>query len=200
MSRRRIAAVALSAVLTASLAAGMTYAMWSSDAEASIGVLRSGNLDLELIDGVQWAETSPDAGNHWTPPRGGAASHLAVPGDTFTVTQRFRTTLEGDNLRARLTVTWIPTGPLPSGVGGTYVVKSSGRTVGSGALGSTLVLPSTALPDGTAEWELVATITWSGADRVVPASALPAQPTTSVSGDLQLDLEQVRTGDGFTTP
>ncbi|MBO3094185.1 hypothetical protein [Cellulomonas dongxiuzhuiae] len=194
MTRRRLAAIALAAVLTATLASGTTYAMWSSDAEAAIGVLRTGNLDLELVGGVQWAETSPGLTGHVIATgTGGTADHLAVPGDSFTLTQRFRTTLEGDNLRARLTVRWLAGTSVPAGVDGTFVVTSpSGVTSGPTRLGAPMTLQPASLPSGTGEWTLVATLQWNGTDRVVAPSALPDQPTTSASGTLQLDLEQVR--------
>ena len=200
MSRRRLAVVAVAAVLTASVMSSATYALWSSDAEASIGVLRSGDLDLELVGDVRWAETSPGLGDHAVAATDGTADHVAVPGDSFTVTQRFRTTLEGDNLRARLTVSWLPTGPVPAGVQGTYVVTPpSGAPSAPTALGTPLTLPSGAgasLPLGTGEWTLVATLVWNGTDRVVAPSTLTGQPTAPVGGTIQVDLRQVR-GDGL---
>jgi len=199
---RRIAAVALSAVLVASVAGGATYALWSTDAEASIGVLRSGDLDLELVGGVHWAETSPGlTGHRIDSGAGGAADHLAVPGDSFTVAQRFRTTLEGDNLRAQLSVRWLPATSVPAGVAGTYVVRSGSQVVsGPTQLGTPVTLPPARLGSDVSEWEVVATVVWGGSDRVVPPAALAAPPATSVNGALQLDLQQVRAGDGFTTP
>jgi len=201
MSRRRLAAAAVAAVLTATVMSSATYALWSTDAEASIGVLRSGDLDLELLGDLRWAETSPGLGDHAVASgTGGTADHVAVPGDSFTVTQRFRTTLEGDNLRARLTVSWVPTGPVPAGVQGTYVVTPpSGVPSAPTALGTPLTLPSGAgasLPLGAGEWTLVATLAWNGVDRVVAPSTLTGQPAASVGGTIQVDLRQVR-GDGL---
>ncbi|MBO0899655.1 hypothetical protein J1G42_06735 [Cellulomonas sp. zg-ZUI222] len=201
MSRRRLAAAAVAAVLTASVMSSATYALWSTDAEASIGVLRSGDLDLELVGDLRWAETSPGLGGHAVASGAdGTAGHLAVPGDSFTVTQRFRTTLEGDNLHARLTVSWLPTGHVPAGVEGTYVVTPpSGAPSAPTPLGTPLTLPAGAgesLPLGTGEWTLVATLVWNGVDRVVAPSTLTGQPATSVGGTIQVDLRQVR-GDGL---
>ena len=202
MSRRRPLALGIAAVLAASMAAGVTYTAWSSDADASIGVLRSGNLDLQLVGGIEWAETSPGLTGHAVATgTNGAAVHLAVPGDSFTVTQRFRTTLEGDNLRARLTVSWLASTSVPAGVTGTYVVTPpSGAPSAPVALGSPVTLPggTGTLPTGTGDWTLVATLVWGGADRVVAPGALAAQPATSATGTMQIDLQQVRTGTGFT--
>lgn len=202
MTRRRLTTLAVSALLTAGLAGGMTYAFWSQDAEASIGVLRSGNLDLQLVGGVQWAETSPGLTSHAIATgSGGTAAHLAVPGDSFTVTQRFRTALEGDNLRARLTVSWLAGTSVPAGVTGTYVVTPpTGSPSAVTPLGTPVTLPggTGTLPTGTGEWTVVATLVWSGSDRVVQPSDLPSQPATAASGTMQIDLRQVREGEGFT--
>lgn len=203
--RRRLALGAVALVVLAAVAGGLTYALWSTDAVASVGVIRAGNLDLELVDGVQWAETSPDVQPaHAVPLQadGRTAAHLATPGDSFTVTQRFRTTLEGDNLRARLTVDWQTPPSLRGGVAGTYrVTAPDGSTSTATALGTPVTLPggTANLAAGSGTWTLTVALTWSGtSDVVVAPGALAAAPTTAADlGTLRLDLHQVRDGDGF---
>lgn len=203
MSRRKLTAIGVAVVLTASVAAGITYTLWSSDAVASVGVLRSGNLDLELVGPVTWTETSPDvAPPHTVTSTGGTAAHLATRGDTFTVTQQFRTTLEGDNLRAILTVGWQQPGAMPAGVTGSFVVTPpTGPATAPTALGTPLVLPGGAarLAPGVGEWTVTATLSWANAAvPVVPPSALANQaPAPDAYGTLVIDLQQVRSGDGF---
>ncbi|GIG38994.1 hypothetical protein [Cellulomonas phragmiteti] len=203
MSRRKLSAIGVAAVLAASLAAGVTYTLWSSDAVASVGVLRSGNLDLELVGPVTWTETSPDVvPAHSVPSTDGTAAHLATRGDTFTVSQSFRTTLEGDNLRAVLTVAWQEPASLPAGVTGTYVVTPpSGPPTAPVALGTPLVLPGGAarLGPGVGEWTVTATLSWANAAVVVvsPSALANPAPAPDAYGTLLIDLQQVRDGDGF---
>ncbi|QCB92926.1 hypothetical protein [Cellulomonas shaoxiangyii] len=202
--RRRTALAASALVLVAALAGGLTHALWSTDAVASVAVIRSGNLDLELVGPPRWVEGSPDlASPHAIALRadGRTADHLATPGDTFTVTQQFRTTLEGDNIRARVTVGWQGPTSFPAGVTGTYrVTPPTGAPSAAVPLGSPVTVPggTASIAQGVGTWTVTVTVAWTAAsDVVVRPSAVSASPTAGAEGTMLIDLRQVRDGDGF---
>ena len=203
MRASRWLAVCASAVLVAGVAAGITYALWSNGASVASGVIRSGTLDLVLLGSPTWAETAPVSDQGAV---GGdlTVAHLTTPGDALTLTQQFRTDLVGDNLAARLKVSWSNGAP-PSLLGGrvtaTYhVMMPSGATTTETPLGTALVVPSGSAnltpANASGTWTLVVTLSCSGSDVVVPASGVSTAPTFS-TGDVVIELDQVRDGDGF---
>jgi|GEM_PF-2690326 len=211
MTRRGtlLAAVLLLALGGSALA---TYALWGKQIDVPVGVVTAGNLDLELVGGPVWAETSPDVESPGAIGMldGVTAAHRATPGDTFTLTQDFRTVLEGDNMAARLTVDW-DEAPLlaPAGrVTATYTITPPGGAPSASlALGDQLVLPPH--PDNltpaevaawgpAATWRLTVTLAYAGADVLVTPTELAAGPAPVTElGTIALRLDQVRDGDGF---
>lgn len=192
-------AVAGAALVVAIGAGAATYSLWAGDSAGSAGVITAGDLDIALRpDGFAWEETSPDVGA----PRSGTApesfaAFVAMSGDSFTVSQEFTTTLEGDNLLGRLTVGWAAPPDLPAGVSATYRVLGAGNQVQAAArLGEPVEVRD--LPVGTGTWTVEVDLdlaedrpdrytTFSGADPV----------ELSDLGDIVVSVEQVRTGTGF---
>ncbi|MFS0703088.1 hypothetical protein AB6N23_01065 [Cellulomonas sp. 179-A 9B4 NHS] len=202
-ARRRLALLATGLVVLAGVSAGLTYAFWSTEASASVGIVRSGNLDLQLVGAPTYTETSPGVTPHGIALRndGRTIEHLATPGDGFVMSQQFRALLDGDNIRARMTVTWETPPSFPTGVSGTYrVTSSTGASSGETPLGTALTLPGTpaniSAPSST--WTLTVTLTWGGQDVVVQGAPTATTPTTYADlGRFHVDLRQVRDGDGF---
>ncbi|GEA82569.1 hypothetical protein ACT17Q_04050 [Cellulomonas sp. CW35] len=211
MRTRRPVSLAAAALLVAGAAAGLTYALWGAGVTVAASVVRSGTLDLALVGTPTWTETSPDVSPAHavaTRPDGITADHLATPGDSFRVVQRFRPVLQGDNLAARLRVSWdsapalLPAG----GVTATYTVsRPDGVTSAAVPVGTPTLLPGA--PDnltaaevaawGTATWAVTVTLTYSGADVMVADTAIASAPTTGL-GTVVVTWEQVRDGDGFS--
>ena len=210
MRSRRPLVLAAVALVVAGAAAGLTYALWGGGVTAAGSVVRSGSLDLQLVGTPAWTETSPDVSPaHAVPMRsdGITADHLATPGDSFRVVQRFRTVLVGDNLAARMRVSWdSPPALLPTGgAGATYTVtRPDGVMSAPAPVGSTTVLPggsdnltaAEVAAWGSATWAVTVTLAYSGADVMVADTAVASAPTTSL-GTVVVTWEQVRDGDGF---
>ncbi len=207
--RRSLLAAGLLVVLGAS--ALVTYALWGKQIDVPVGIVTSGNLDLELVGAPVWADTSPDV----TAPGAigvladNRAVRLATPGDTYTFTQAFRTELEGDNMAARLTVDWDQDPVLdPTGrVTASYTVTLPGGTPSADTpLGAAVTLPGA--PDNLtpaevvawgpgATWQLTVTLVYAGADEMVEPVDIPtANPLTDL-GTIEIALDQVRDGEGF---
>jgi len=196
-------------LLVAGGAAGITYALWGDGASAAAGVIRSGTLDLQLTGYPTWAETSSDVApvdrHSGTVDASLTVDHLTTPGDTITITQPFTTVLDGDNLAARLTVGWA-NGSVPVTVGGrvsaTYrVTMPDGTTSAATPLGTAVTMPGA--PDNlvpaeaAGTWTLVVTVVSSGTDLVVAPSGIGTAPNFQ-TGDIVIELNQVRDGTGFT--
>ncbi|GEL96284.1 hypothetical protein [Cellulomonas composti] len=211
MRWRKVLVIGAAATVLAGAAAGLTYAFWGDGATAVAGVVRTGDLDLELVGTPTWTETSPDvspAHVFGMQTDGITANHLATSGDRFTVAQQFRTTLDGDNLAARLTVGWdsapalLPTGQ----VAATYIVtRPDGVASAATAVGTAITLPGGSANLTTAQvaswgstpWTLTVTLTYSGADVMVTPTTISSAPITSL-GTVRISLDQVRDGTGFT--
>lgn len=82
------------------LAGGTTFALWNDDANATGGIITSGNLEVATIGTTQWVDTSADRTD-----KGhdiDLASFKIVPGDTIQGTFGIAAALQGDNLVANL--------------------------------------------------------------------------------------------------
>ncbi|MFC8191367.1 hypothetical protein ACFUMH_06840 [Cellulomonas sp. NPDC057328] len=208
MKARRTLSLAAVALTVAGATAGITYALWGTDASSAVAVVRTGDLDLEPVGGLVVRETSADV----TPTHAVAmrsdmttVNHLATPGDSFVLQQQFRTRLEGDNVRARLNVRWqAPPSLVPAGgVSATYVVTApDGVSSAPVALGTAVTVPadggSITPADvrawGTAPWVLTLTLRYTGTSAVVvPPSGVATAPMTGL-GTVVLELAQVRDG------
>ncbi|UZN02236.1 hypothetical protein [Cellulomonas sp. S1-8] len=211
MRARRVLSLAASALVVAAATAGITYALWGEDASVAMPVIRSGNLELQIVGTPTWTETSPGVtpvhafgmqGDQIT------ANHLATPGDAFTLRQQFRTVLTGDNVAARVNVRWAtPPSLQPTGrVTATYVVTMPDGTASAPvALGSPVTLPggtdnitpAEVASWGTTPWSVTISLVYTGTSAVVVApSAVGSAPVTT-TGAVVVELAQVRSGDGF---
>lgn len=104
-TRRRVIVMTVAAAAALLVGAGgATFALWSSDTVFSGGPLKTGDLHLTRGDGV-WRQVTPGVE---APASGtlaaGTGSFASMPGDIVEVIVPIRTTVIGENLRARLTV------------------------------------------------------------------------------------------------
>ena len=191
MTARFKVLLAVATVLVATLAGIGTNAAWRKPAGAPLGTVTAGTLDITAVGPTRWTETSPDvsAAPHDIDP----ASFLATAGDRFQVSQDFTTALEGENLRARLRVSWGGAVSLPAGVSATYVVNRAGSQVtGTTPVGAAAEVGD--LGPGTQTWTVLITVSFASnrADR-----DLSAPVELSSLGEVLVDLDQVRQGTGF---
>lgn len=201
-TRTRHAPIWVVAIVLASLGAGgVAHAVWTADNATPAGVIVTGNLALGGADALTWIETTPGVA---VPQSGaGAASldaYIGMPGDSVEIRYPADTTLEGDNISGRLTVDL--TGALPAGLSitGFRILDSTGTIVLAPASG---YAPLGSLPEAAALTEagaldlLVAIeVAWTGADTYVDPTAPAPPPLTALP--LEITLQQVRTGPGFT--
>ncbi|MBD8061598.1 alternate-type signal peptide domain-containing protein [Oceanitalea stevensii] len=186
--------VAGAALLAGATGAGGTVALWHAAADMPLGTITAGNLHIDTVGGTVWHETSVDVPG--TPRRVDPDTFLARPGDSLLMSQQLSTELEGDNLRGRLTVGWEREPALPDGVTATYaVLDEAGDPLVSGVpLGEERLV--TLDDDGRVlTVEVALTLGRGTGDRVGADAA--AQLTDL--GTVVVDLEQVRTGEGFTS-
>ena len=188
------------AALVVAIGAGAaTYALWTGDGDASAGVITAGNLDIALTpDSFAWRETSPDVDARQSgTARESFARFVAMSGDSFTVSQGFTTTLEGDNMLGLLSVGWASPPRLPGGVSATYrVLDADDDEVASARLGQPVEVRD--LPVGSDSWTVEVDLTFAGdkPDRYTTFSGTDPVEITGL-GAIVLDLDQVRTGTGF---
>jgi alternate signal-mediated exported protein len=217
-ARRHVLLLALVALVVATLVGGTTYALWAPpSANAGGGVVRTGDTRITLAGPAVWTETSPDVTpSHVIGSSGGTAAHRATAGDSFTFTQPFTIDLDGDNLAARLGVTWAtPPNLIPAGaVTASYVVTSPGTaanpqgvSTAPAPLGTPATLPQAPASFTPADvatwggkpWTLTVTVAYTGTSAVVVTPGQVADAPAIDLGTVNLDLRQVRDGNGFTS-
>ncbi|WP_152187677.1 hypothetical protein [Georgenia satyanarayanai] len=181
------------ALLAGAVGAGGTVALWHTAAELPLGTVTAGNLDIETVGGAVWQETSPDVPG--SPRRIDPATFLARPGDSLLMSQRLTTALEGDNMLGRLSVGWEREPALPDGVTATYsVLDAAGDHLVIGApLGEERLV--TLDGGGALTLEVAVALGEGTSDRV----GADAAPQLADLGTVVVDLDQVRTGEGFTS-
>ncbi len=186
--------IAGAALLAGTIGAGGTVALWHTAADLPLGTITAGNLDIDTVGATVWHETSPDVPG--TPRRVDPSTFLARPGDSLLVSQRLTTELEGDNVRGRLTVGWEREPALPEGVTATYSVldAAGGQLVAGVPLGEERLV---ALDDDGRVLTVEVALTLGEAARDRVGSGAPSQ--LADLGTVVVDLEQVRTGEGFTS-
>lgn len=182
-------------ILALGVAAGSTsYALWNADDSMASAKIVSGNLSLSPAGKTVWTETSPEKttyrGTEIIP-----SEFLATPGDTFSITQSFTSTLEGENMLGKIGVNWSKPkqqAALPEGVTATYTLKNAS---GFSTLSTELGEPTTVdnLPVGSNTWTVTVNLVLadSKADRFKDLAEL------AKLGTIVVDLDQVRTGTGF---
>jgi len=215
MNRREVLRLAATGLVVTGLVGGLTYAWWDDGGVAAAGTLRTGDLDVELVGAATWQETSADVAAPRTVATladGVTADHLATPGDTLTLTQRFVPRLDGDNLAARLTVAWDDGYPGPGqDVTATYRVQAPRAAATAPVpVGTAVVLPAppdSLTPAGTQDleaWTLVVTLEVGGTLPVVAPGHTGTVPAVEDAaavplGGIRIELAQVRDGEGFTS-
>ena len=202
-SRWRVPALAGAALLAGLAAGGGTFALWDTGTALPQAVVTSGNLDIQA-ESTTWTETSGDVSSapHAIDPE----SFPVRAGDTIAVRYEFSTQLQGENMLGQLAVGWDDGAPsLPEKVSGTYVVYQvvEGTDVpltGPLPLGqSTTTGPTAAQMDTDAAgrtdtFAIVVDLEFEGMDDRFGAGS---QVQTADLGQLQVTLEQTRTGVGF---
>jgi alternate signal-mediated exported protein len=197
---------------------GGTYALWSASDTLAGGTVIAGDLNLDCDqDKIVWSDASSDrtdAGHTITD----IATWRMVPGDKIAGSASCKLTLEGDNLTAdlKLTVTPDPEVELQDVtglVGGSTVLKVDGQTyTASMTAGGTIARfeahnggQGLGQPDGsptvvplsakevnvTVDFELIF-------DGTTVTGRMLAGEALASLGDLNLSLEQVREGPGFS--
>ncbi|HLS13018.1 MAG TPA: alternate-type signal peptide domain-containing protein [Beutenbergiaceae bacterium] len=195
--RWRAPMLAGAGLLTGLLISGGTFALWNTDGAASLGQIVAGDLDISLEGETTWEETSSDVVDRQTDLD--PATFLARPGDTFQITQDFTTTLQGDNMLAATTVAWADPAALPAQVSATYRVLDSAGTqvtevtaVGDAAALAAIGTDNQGRQDHyTLQIELEFAV--EAADRFGPE----AEAILADLGEITIDLEQTRTGEGY---
>ena len=192
------------------LLGGTTFALWSAQDSVAGGVITNGTLAVDAGE-ISWVDVSPDRTDspHAITDIG---TWRMVPGDVVEGTSAIEVTLVGDNLVAELGVGTTAPGDLPEGISVTYTVKdAAGAVVATGALGEDAAVrfaasrqgqdagdPENPAPtvvvdgDGTAGLTAVVTVTFDAS--VTGTTSAEAQ---TVLGDLDVTLQQVRTGADF---
>lgn len=192
--RGQLPLVAGAALLAGAVGAGGTLALWHAATDLPLGTITAGNLAIDTVGDTVWLETSPDVPG--APRAIDPDTFLARPGDSLLMSQRLTTDLEGDNMRGRLTVGWERQPALPGGVTATYtVLDAAGDALVAGALLGEQRL--VALDDDGRDLtvEVAITLGEGTSDRV----GADAAPQLTDLGSVVVDLEQVRTGEGFTS-
>lgn len=193
----RIALLAGSGLLAGLVLSGGTLALWNDDGATALGQIVAGDLDISLEGETRWDETSSDV----------AAPQLDLdpetflvrPGDTFEISQDFTTALQGDNMLAQLTVNWADPADLPDGVGATYIVFDAGSVPIGGPhdVGTPAPMEAVAADNAgrfdTYTLRINLEFAAGGDDRFGPESDVALADL----GNIVLDLEQARTGEGF---
>jgi alternate signal-mediated exported protein len=196
----------------AALAAGAaTYALWSSEDTFAGGLLTAGDLDMTTGQAT-WEQVTPGVADPQsgildaTPP-----DFISMPGDVLQIVQPVTTSLEGSNLNAGFSV------DLADRVAGVpdvdagrialsfHVADAAGNQVapehGSAELGSVVAVPG--LSAGAAgrddDWTVVVRIDVLDDYRWEPTTAAAA-PIQWAASSVVVRLEQIRQGDGFTSP
>ncbi len=192
LGRTKVVAMALATTILTLGAVGSTYALWDDAASPQpAGTITSGNLDIALDGATEWTEISSDVPA--APQVIDANTFLATPGDTFRVRQRFMTTLDGENLRAKITVDWTAPPVAPSDVVIVYRILAQNAAPLSTFVpaGTPTVLDD--LPGVDTNYILDVKVTYRP---IKPDLMSPAVETTQL-GNIQIDLDQIRSGTGY---
>lgn len=184
-------------LLTGLLISGGTFALWNTDGAAALGQIVAGDLDISLEGETTWEETSSDVVDKQTDLD--PATFLARPGDTFQITQDFTTTLQGDNMLAATTVAWADQAALPAEVSATYrVLDGAGTEVTEvTAVGNAATLDAIGTDDQGRQDHYTLQIELEFAIDSADRFGAEAEVVLADLGDITLDLEQTRTGEGY---
>jgi len=208
---RRAQIVTIGALIAAALvlAGGITSAAWLASEAVRGGTLTAGDLRM-TAEKPTWEQVTPGVDT----PRSGTLTTTPVdfssmPGDVINIDQPVTTTLVGDNLNAGFTVDFANGSAVADDVRDgkiavTFHVEDElGRTVapdgGNAPFGALVRVPGLVGESGgaTTKWNVVTQVrvlsdyTWT-------SGSVTESPDLWSSGDLRVELKQVRDGQGFT--
>ncbi|RZT66645.1 hypothetical protein [Leucobacter luti] len=206
--RTKLIAGASLAAVGVVAAASMAVALWNADSTFSGGTVSSGDLNVATSEG-SWEQvtpgvTAPESGTL----SGGTAGFNTMPGDVIEISVPITTTLQGENLNAELAV---DTGAgaasdIEAGiVAASYRIEDgTGAQVapatGEAQLGTPVRVPGLESSNAgvTANWTVVVTVEVLGDYRWTAEQPMLDLASWSVDG-INVELQQVREGDGFVT-
>ncbi len=206
--RTRLIAGASAAALGVLGAAAAATALWNAEHGASGGSVTAGELDVAYGAGT-WRQVTPGV----TTPAGGTLAggtdgFHSMPGDVIEMLVPITTTLRGENLNAVLSV---ETGAgaaedIANGtVAASYRVEDgAGAQVapasGEAELGTPVEVPGLVSSNAgeTAAWTVVVTVRVLGDYRWTAIDPVLDLDEWTISG-VDVTLDQVRSGDGFTS-
>jgi alternate signal-mediated exported protein len=186
----------------------------ASAAWLAADTMRGGRItagDLRMTAGrPTWKQVTPGV----TTPRSGdldatPVDFWSMPGDVIRIDQPVTTTLVGENLAGGFSVDFANDSAVADDVTAGkiavsfHVEDADGRTVapdaGDASFGTLVRVPGlTGTDEGTpSTWHVVTDVRVLG-DYAWTADSVTADPERWSSGDLRVELEQVRDGEGFT--
>lgn len=207
---RRLIPPAVAAVVVAVLLLGGTMALWAADAGFGGGDVTAGDLELSAGQ-TTWRQVTPGVGSPRSGDFDGTApdDFFTMPGDVIEFVQPVTSTLRGDNLVGGLTVRFSDPDAVAQDIAdgridvGFVVLDAAGTQVapasGGAELGSVVEVPGLVgtSAGATADWTVVVRVdvlgeyVWTDVTLVADAGGLWS------TGDVLVDLRQVRSGDGF---
>jgi alternate signal-mediated exported protein len=205
---RRVLPLAVAALIAA-LVIGGTWALWGSQSAFRGGSVIAGDLEVTLGDAT-WRQVTPGVSDPQQGVFDGTTpdDFFSMPGDVIEVWQPITSTLRGDNVAGGMTVRFSDPDAVSSDVAagriavGFAVLDDTGTQVapatGSAELGSTVAVPGMTGTDvGVSEdWTVVIRVEVLG-DYVWVDGAPIAGAGLWETGDVRVELRQVREGEGF---
>lgn len=207
--RTQLVTVGTLAATALLLAGGVTSAAWLASDALRGGAITAG--DLRMTAGQPtWKQVTPGVNS----PRTGTLTTTPVdfssmPGDVIDIDQPVTTTLVGDNLSAGFEVDFANGSMVSDDVRDGkiavtfHVEDEQGRTVapdgGNAPFGTLVRVPGLIGADAgtTTKWNIVTRVRVLG-DYTWTNGSVTEQPDLWSSGDLRVELKQVRDGQGFT--
>lgn len=207
---RRLIPPTVVTVLIAVLLLGGTMALRVADARFGGGDVAAGDLDL-TSGRTTWRQVTPGVSAPRSGDFDGSApdNFFTMPGDVIEFVQPVTSTLRGDNLIGGLTVRFSDPDAVAQDIAdgridvGFVVLDTAGTQVapesGDAELGSVVQVPGLVGTSAgvTADWTVVVRVdvlgdyVWTDATPVADAGGLWS------TGDVLVDLRQMRAGDGF---
>ena len=178
---RSFTGIALAGVGIALFAGGTTFSSWNAAVTLAPVTITAGTFNMALSGSQVWQDTTSGYASAINP-----ATFYFTPGDTITMTQKFTTTLSGDNMRANLAVV-VP--GFTVGQPGITATYTAGREGTDGVLMAENVAVGTSseLALGAESRAYWVTVTF----RYAPDAASVATNLSAVLGAIDIRLSQV---------